>query len=152
MNEKIIGELRSEGLSFPLFTIENLFNEAELDNGFKKFKSSILAMEPDKKTGNDVTPFGVLLGDTFQYVVKSYCNLNIPIETLAILQLYKNGEILVEGKDYEVDWFNLTLTTYKPEILDTYRLIMYVNTIKLNELLVEYQDNNASDKSRITPN
>lgn len=152
LNEKIVGELRTEGLSFPLFTIENLFNEAELENGFKKFKSSILEMDPDKKTGDDKTPFGVLLGDTFQYVVRSYCNLNIPIGTLAILQLYKNGEILTEGKDYDIDWFNLVLTTYKPEKLATYRLIMYVNTVKLNELLVEYQDKNATDKSHITPN
>lgn len=152
LNETIICDMKTEDLSFPLFTIENLFNEAELDNGFKKYKSSIMAMDPDKKTGDDVTMFGVLLGDAFQEIVRAYCSNNVPIDTLAILQLYKNGEILTEGKDYSVDWYNLKLTTYKPSKEDSYRLIMYVNTIKLNQIVVEYQDKMATDKPKVTPN
>lgn len=152
LNEMIICDMKTDGLTFPLFTIENLFNEAELDNGFKKYKSSIMAMDPDKKTGNDVTAFGVLLGDAFQDIVRKYCVNHIPIDTLAVLQLYKNGEILTEGEHYEIDWYNLILTTYKPDMEASYRLIMYVNTVKLNEIVVTYQDNLSTDKPKITPN
>jgi len=152
MNEQIIATMKSGDLSFPLFTIENLFAEAELDNGFRKFTSSIMAMEPDPKTRNDITNFGMLLGDSFRRIVKMYYINKIPMETLSIIQLYKNGNILKEGEDYKVDWYKTELITFNPSVDDSYRMIIYVNTVKLNELIVEYQDKLAKDKPNITPN
>ena len=151
--ERIEGELVVPGdLSFPLFTIENLFMPADLDNGFKRYTSSIMAMEPDKVSGNDVTDFGPLLGEGFQYIVRTYVAHSIDINTLAILRLYKNNTVLEEGKDYSVDWYKMSLTTFKPDMEGSYRLVMYVNTIKLNELLVEYQDQVSKDKPKLTKN
>lgn len=151
--ERIEGELVVPGdLAFPLFTIENLFMPADLDNGFKRYTSSIMAMEPDKVSGNDITDFGPLLGEGFQHIVRTYVAHNINIDTLAILRLYKNNTVLEEGKDYSVDWYKMTLTTFKPDMEGSYRLVMYVNTIKLNELLVEYQDQVSKDKPKLTTN
>lgn len=153
ITEQIQAEILLPGeLSFPLFTIENLFASADLDNGFKKFTSSIMAMEPDKKTGNDITNFGPLLGDGFQQTVRDYLANKIDINTIAILTLYKNNTILHEGVDYEVDWYKMNLTTFKPDMESTYRLVMYVNTVKLNQLLSAYQDQLSKDKSHITKN
>lgn len=152
MTEYVIAEAVSDKMSFPLFTIENLFTEFELDNGFKKFKSSILGMEPNKITGNDVTDFGVLLGDGFKKVIREYYTNHVDISTIAIVQLYKNNDLLVQGTDYDIDWYKTTMTTYAPSMEDTYRMIIYVNTIKLNDVLVDYQDSTRSDKPELTKN
>lgn len=152
LNETVVGIVENDGLSFPLFTLENLFSEAELDNGFKKFKSSILEMEPDQKTKDDTTDFGVLLGDGFKKVIQNYVGNNIDINTISILQLYKNGILLTKGVDYDVDWSRTTLVTHNPSTEDTYRMIIYVNTIKLNEMLVDYQNQIVTDKPGLINN
>lgn len=153
ITERVQAELLIPGeLAFPLFTIENLFASADLDNGFKKYTSSIMSMEPDKITGNDVTNFGPLLGEGFQQTVRDYLANKVDINTLAILTLYKNNKILQEGVDYEVDWYKMNLTTIKPDMEATYRLVMYVNTVKLNQLLTAYQDQLSKDKPELTKN
>lgn len=153
ITESIQAELLVPGeLSFPLFTIENLFSAADLDNGFKKYTSSIMSMEPDKITKNDVTDFGPLLGDGFHRIVRDYITNKVDVNTLAILTLYKNNKMLQEGEDFEVDWYKMRLTTFTPDEESTYRLVLYVNTVKLNQLLTEYQDDNSKDKPGITKN
>ena len=155
LKEKAMGkEVRVEmsvndQLSFPLFTIENLFGDSEDYEGFRKFRTSIMEMEPDKITGNDETDLSFLLNDEIVSIIRFYCSNKMDMNTLIHLNMYKNSDQLVEGEDYSIDWYKTKLTTFKPSKDASYRMIMYINMIKVNELLVEYTDNNSTDRPNI---
>lgn len=135
----------SDSISFPLFTIENLFVDSTDPNGFRKFKSSIMQMERNKD-GNDITDFGCLLSTELISIFKEYYVNKIDMNTIAKLYLFKNNTQLVENTDYEVDWYNTELITYNPDLDSSYRMIIYLNMVKINELLVSKTDETQTEK------
>lgn len=143
-------EMVSGGITFPLFTLENLFGQSEDLNGFRKFRSSILQIERNSD-GNDVTEFAGLINNEIKGVIRMYNQTHIDISTLASIHLYKNSIKLTEGVDYKVDWTKLSITTFDPSTEDSYRFILYLNMIKINEMLVNMTNAAASDKPALKP-
>lgn len=152
MKEDIKAELMTpSSISFPLFTIENLFGDATDSSGFRKFKSSILQMECNEE-GNDITNFGCLLSNELNSIIKEYCINKVDISTIANLHLFKDGTELIPDTDYKVDWYKTELCTFKPDLHSSYRMILYLNTIKMNELLVEKTDVDQDERPNLRLN
>lgn len=150
MGSIIHGDGIVNDISFPLFTIENLFGNITEINGFRKYRSSILQMEKNCD-GNDITEFGSLLNNEIKSVLRYYQQYHTKIGTIAYAALYKNATQLVEGKDYIVDWGELTITTFNPSMEDSYRLILYLNMIKIDELIVAITDSSQTDRPALKP-
>lgn len=152
ITDAVIVELKTENsISFPLFTIENLFVDSTDPNGFRKFKSSILQMERNKD-GNDITDFGCLLSTELISILREYYANKVDISTIAKLYLFKNNLQLVEDIDYKIDWNKTELCTYNPDLESSYRIILYLNMIKINELLVNKTDDSQTERPGLNLN
>lgn len=117
----------------PLFTISNLFNQ-QLPDGWNLYTSSMYVITDTTKP--DVTDFSSLLNGSVSDVIKYHKEKGIPLETFIKVSVMKDNTLLdpLNG-DFSVDWDNFILTTNRLNLASTYRIMIHVNTLYVNELI-----------------
>lgn len=116
----------------PMFTVSNMF-DIKLPEGWKLYTSPMYRVESNNY--EDYMEFGSLLNTSLSDVYKFHKEKNIPYSTFIHISVMKDNEILVEGQDYQIDYESLTLITKKVNIISTYRLLIHVNTMYINNLI-----------------
>ncbi len=134
----------------PIYTIENIHNKypSYLD-GFRLYTSSIFNVETGAGKIKDTLDISPLFENATINVIRENSKLNVPMDTFAKVIILKDNIEMVSGADFIVDWNNLNIDIFKLEKQSTYRLIIYINNLKLNESLVENTDDHSFDKPQI---
>ena len=127
----------------PIFTINNLFN-LNIDPGWNLYSTYLYKVEFDDKP--DTLPFKDLLNTSLLNVIDYQCKSGVPISTVIKVFVMKDNSLLSEIADeYNVDFTNFFIKTNKVNTLSTYRLIIHVNTLLVNQLIkdvYEFRDDN----------
>lgn len=124
--------IKADGKIIPMFTVSNMY-QLELPEGWKLFKSPMYKVESNKQW--DYMPIDGLFNTSITEMIKYHKENNIPFQTFLNISVMKDNEMLVNGVDFEVDYDKLVLITKKVNMLSTYRLLIHVNTMYVNNLI-----------------
>ena len=132
----------------PIYTFNNLYTDymSRID-GFRLYTSSIFKTEKDKTTKSDVLDINPLFESEYISIINETLKNNVSIGTIMRLIILKDREELTENVDWEMDWETLILTVNNCDDTSTYRILVYVNGIKINDRLAEIADTDRNDKA-----
>lgn len=142
---------------FPLFTIPNILNRFPAEkNGMQLYGTSIFKTDPpeDPKSHplEDRINLQGLLDNDHIRVIRTHISWKMNPATLLAVEVLKNSEDLVYGRDFEVDWNTLELVVRNPDEHSTYRIAMYFNYNTVNEILNNDKYANMYDTSQLRKN
>ena len=142
---------------FPLFTIPNILDRFPAEkNGMQLYGTSIFKTDPpeDPKSHplEDRLNLQGLLDNDHIRVIRTHISWRMNPATLLAVEVLKNNEDLIYGRDYEVDWNTLELIVKNPDQNSTYRIAMYFNYNTVNEILNNEKYANAYDTSQLKVN
>jgi len=143
----VVGDDSSDSKEFiPLYTYNNLFSEyiSKID-GFRLYTTSMFNTEKGKR--DDSLDISVLFDNGYLQVIKEYNDFNQTVDTILRIIVLKNQEELTQNVDYIMDWNSMDLKILNSDYTATYRILLYINSIKINERLAEIEDSYKTDKS-----
>lgn len=125
---------KDDNTIMPIFTISNLFT-VKPPTGWSLYGA------PFFKVTTDDTPDMLGLSDIILDSIKSvitYCLDNgIDVSTILAINIMKdNVKLDPANSDYSIDWSTLEVTVNQTNSESTYRLIIYVNSLYINNLVV----------------
>ncbi len=146
-----IGESGSDYSEFiPLYTFNNLYRDyASKIDGFRLYTSAIFKTSYDEKTRSDTLDISQIFDDNYIKIIKENNRYNISPDTIVKLIILKDQIELNKNTDWIIDWNQMKLTINNADNDATYRLLVYTNSIKINDRLAELIDGTKSDKSRL---
>ena len=108
----------------PIFTLDRLY-EIPNERGFKVYNNTIIKTEEDRIHEDDSFIFKELFTQDFLNLIKVSNDQGIDTSNFLDILLIKNRELLVNGRDYDIDWkdFNIIIHDSNPD--STYRLMIY---------------------------
>jgi len=117
----------------PVFTMSNLFDEI-IPDGWNLYSSSMYGVDtntqPDKM---DITP---LLNNSLISIIKYHLDNGIPTNTFLKITVLKDNTLLEPlNNDYSINLVDYILTTNIVNTISTYRLLIYVNTLYVNNMV-----------------
>lgn len=125
-----------EDMLIPIYTMERLYEDKnEIFQGFKMYTAVTVKTEADKKGEQDVFDLNDIIEGDIIDVIREYNDSNIPPDILVRFQLYDFNKLLTPGKDFWVDRNTMQFVIENSNPETTYRIIIYLNKIKLDEEL-----------------
>lgn len=133
----------------PYFTIGNLFEETDV-HGWKLFYSNIFMCEvqPDHKP--DIIDLDPIIGtnkSAVREIIEYHKKEGIPNTVVFNIIIMKNNTKLSDKpnpetgrRDYSVDYDNLKIKIYNINESATYRLVIYLNNLYINNLINTIND------------
>lgn len=132
MNFGDIG-MDKEGTINPSFTIVNLFNQ-EPPPGWQLYTAPLYKVESNAIP--DQLEFGDILNSSLRETIKYQVSKGLEVKQAVNILIFKdNDQLSIDSGDYEIDWDKLVLTTKKVNTTSTYRMVIYVNTLYINNLV-----------------
>ena len=140
----------------PLYTIDNLFVKYPPErNGKQLYGSAVFRTEKahDTMLEERINLKSILDNDHIR-VLRVRNRWKLPPETIMDVIVLKHKEELIYEEDYYIDWNKLELVMKNPHSDITYRIVIYFNYGKVNEILsnTEYYNTVNDDISFINPN
>lgn len=140
----------------PYFTISNLFEHTKCDNGFVMYASQIFDVEP--QADGSAPPYDILdMSPLFEKtnikdIIVYHNEQGIPNDILLQFIVMKNNEQLHEvvvkdntnEGDFEINWDDLSLKIYNIDVGATYRLVIYLNNLYIQQLGDNYNNTISS--------
>ena len=131
----------SSGISYiPMYTMNNVFRTENKD-GFKLFFTNIFNTDPEiPREEPDILDLSNIFKDSALDEIIEYYNKNgMAYETLFDFVMMKNNKMLNHDKakppiDYELDLDHQRILIWNKSKTATYRLLIYVNNLKIMEL------------------
>lgn len=135
------------GTSFiPMFTVNHLFRSIDKD-GFKLFFTNIFNSNPDvPREQPDILDLKPVFKDSaLKEILKYYDDNGLPYETLFNFIITQNNHVLNGDKkkppiDYEIDLKNERILLWNKSKTATYRLLIYLNNLKIMEIMNSMND------------
>lgn len=124
--------IQSEDTIIPMFTVSNLF-DVKLPEGWKQYASPMFRVESN--TQYDYMDFGQLLNTSLNDMYTYHKEKGIPFSTFINIKIMKDNKMLKIVDEYDIDWETKTVITKNVNMASTYRLIIYVNTLYINNLV-----------------
>lgn len=129
--ERICLKQPNSSVMIPIFSDKFNENDFPLQYGWKIHARPIVRLDWNEREVNIGSCFGVTLNEMINYHLEH----NIPVELFLSVMLRENHELIKDG--YYVDWKNRKLVFTTVNYTSTYRLIVSVNQLYLNNLLIE---------------
>ena len=137
----------------PLFAVSNLQTRFPPEmNGMQLYGTTIFKTTASKDQTEDRVNIQCVLDSDHIRVIRAHKAWNMEPSTLLNFYILKNDEMLIEGKDYKVDWNSLDLIIINIDNDSTYRLIMYFNYVTVNEILNNSAYLNNYDVNKLANN
>lgn len=133
----------------PIFTIGSDYKNPEFVNsGYETYGSSIINIDPDNNEKDDTCDLSPLFIDEHVYLIKQMVGNGVPISSLFKMEIIKNTERVLES-DFEMDWNTMKITIHNSDIYSSYRVYIYANMIQVNQKLLDINEKNRNDKTKI---
>lgn len=125
-----------EDLLVPIYTMDRLYEDKnEIFDGFKMYSAVTIKTDADKKGEQDVFDLTDIIEQDILDVIREYNDSNIPPDIIVRFQLYDFNTLLKPGTDFWVDRNTMQFVIENSNPDTTYRIIIYLNKLKLNEEL-----------------
>jgi len=117
----------------PVFTISNLFDET-IPEGWNMYSSSMYGVDSDRQP--DEMDISTLFNNSLIDIIQYHIDKGIPTSVFLKISIMKDNALLDPlNNDYSIDMTKLILTTNVVNTISTYRLVVYVNTLYINNLI-----------------
>jgi len=116
----------------PIFTVPNLF-DVQLPVGWEILAQPLFKVSHEGRP--DVLNIDEILDPTVKEVINYHLKRGIPVSNFLAFNILKDNVKLVRDTDYTVDFETMDITINPTNITSTYRLILYVNTLYINDLI-----------------
>lgn len=137
-----------EDMIIPIYTIDRLYEDKnQIYDGFKMYSAVTIKTEESKRGQQDTFNLEDIIEGDIIDVIHEYNNSNIPPDILVRFQLYNFNTLMTPGKDFWVDKNTMTFVIENSDPDTTYRIIIYLNKIKLDEELMNNMRRASSDQS-----
>jgi len=139
-NKKIIEDVEISILNddtsiIPVFTVSNIY-DVNLPHGWNMYTAPMYKVEVDKVP--DTMNISSLFNQSLVKTIAYHLEKGIPLSTFIHTTVMKDNTILDPTKgEYKIDFEKMELITYNTNKVSTYRLIIHVNTLYINNLLVD---------------
>lgn len=125
--------LVSEDKIIPLFTIDTLHPE-KLDDGWSVYTSPIYKVSPE--TVPDILDIRQLMNKSMIECIEYHKQHSMPIDMFMRCVVMKDNRVMDSSKgEYEINYDNYTLITKNCNPDSTYRIVIHINVLYINELL-----------------
>lgn len=114
----------------PLFTINNLDVRRPAD-GWNVYCAPVYMISEVP----DITDIRPLINNSVYAAIQYHKEKSIPLDIFIKYEVLKDNVKLEDKKDYILNFDDFKLTTFKCSPNSTYRFIMYINTLYINELI-----------------
>jgi len=114
----------------PLFTINNLDEKRPAD-GWNTYCAPIYKISESP----DVINLRQLMNNSLIACIDYHKKNSIPLNVFLSYKVLKDNSELEEGKDYTINFDTFDLTTLDCNEYSTYRFVLYVNTLYINDLI-----------------
>ena len=122
----------------PICTFSNFYNKyPSVLNGLKLYTTSMFNVEENPVTKEDYLDIGPLFEEPVLTVLKGYIGLDVSMSAIMNIIIIKDTEELTYDTDWKMDYNKMRVTIYKLEKTSTYRIVIYLNMLKINDQLVE---------------
>ena len=123
-----------------------------IEKGYTKRTANIIKTEDANDGKDDVLDLSTVLDGYSKEIIRGLVATGSTVSVLYEKIMMKNDELMVEGKDYDIDWNTLRLTIHESDKFATYRLIFYINLQYYNNHVVEEFTPSTDKQSIDTPN
>lgn len=138
----------------PLFTYSNLWNRYPREkNGMQLYGTTIFTTDnKNSKYHYDNIDIGSVFDLDHTRVINYYASYN-SLDTIMQVYVLKNQHELEQGTEFYFDWSAMDVVIINPDNKATYRLIIYIDSARFNEILRDkIEDIYISDKTRLKEN
>lgn len=144
----VVSLVDSDRQGVPLFTVNNLYDDYQVSiDGFKMYTTA--AIKTDKAKGEtDDVPINQLLEEKHMQVLTDLRVSGNPMNTIIRFRLLEDSHDK-NPNEWSINWDNYTLDIYNTNPDATYRVIIYINNMKMNEELTARIDSVKSDKNQL---
>ena len=133
----------------PLFTLNNFYSRyPSFIDGYRLYTSSIFNVE-DTRNKRDTLDISPLFEPDIKRVIGENVSFGVRIEPILKIIILKNNEELEKDKDWDIDYHNLIVGIMNLDKDATYRILIYLNNIQLNERLVELSEEKKKDMPKL---
>lgn len=115
----------------PVYTDVILREDLNLAFGWHLYNRASYRLE----TENDVVNIDELLNDSIREVIKYTRTNGLPLGEYIDLKIRRQGQMIVDGIDYSVNWETREITFYSQNTYLTYNIMVCVNIAEVNELI-----------------
>ena len=138
----------------PIFTIYNLFDNIKSSKeNFKLYSTCLFKTEDENNGDKDELPLDALFkSKEIIEVIQYHIANSIPIECFLEVCLIKDREKCEYGKEWLINWNTLTLTILESDNSSTYRIILFVDNLYLNNKIIDFLEVNNYDRGLVSKN
>lgn len=134
----------------PIMTIDNIHHRYPTEkDGLRLYTTSIFNVEKPKDGMGDILDIGELFENNIKSIIMENYQYNIPMDTFIKVIITKDNDELIEKKDFKLNWNKMNVEVLNIDTTSTYRLIIYINNLKLNQRLIEIANDHNNDKNKI---
>lgn len=119
-----------------MFTLHNIGDK--LGEGWQTYAAPTFKVEQTAKP--DKIYYGDLINTSISQSIDYHMEKKLPFDNLINFEVYQDSELLTEGVDYTMNYGKKSLTLFKLNRLSTYRLVININIIYINQLVIELLD------------
>jgi hypothetical protein len=129
-------DIDADNSIIPIFTLNNLFDFITPPAGWNLFNAPLFKVSVDK--GSDTLEVGDMFNSSIKTCITYHLEKGISLDSLMKIFVIKDNEALIEEDgDYSFDYEKLILTVNKNNTTSTYRFLVYINTLYINNLVAE---------------
>jgi len=116
--------------------------------GYDVYGSSILNIDPENNESDDTCNLSPLFITEHVYLIKQMMGMGVPIVSLFKVEIIQNTVRILET-DFEMDWNTMNVTIHNADVYSSYRVYIYANMIQVNQKLLDINEKERMDKTRI---
>lgn len=115
----------------PVFTDVILKEDLNLKDGWRVYNSASCRLDKS----DDIIDINELINDSIRHVMKYHKENGLPYFDFIDIKIRKQGQIIHDGKDYNIDYDNMTITFNHANNYYTYKIIVCINIEYVNDFI-----------------
>lgn len=120
-----------------MFTLHDI-GGGEKGEGWQTYAAPTFKVEQTAKP--DKFYFGDLINTSISQSIDYHEEKGLPYDNLVSFEVYQDSNLMNEGTDYIINYRKKNITLFKLNRLSTYRLVININIIYINQLVIELLD------------
>lgn len=143
----------NNNVSIPIYTLQNVFSMYPPSIDGKTYYANFI-FQIEKDDSDPVLNLSEMFDESGEeydilYILKQAALNSESYESYIMIDVYRNDKKLLINDDFDFDFIPLSVHIKNPDYESTYRLIIYLDMVIINDRKVNYYNNKKNDKSII---
>lgn len=132
----------------PIYTMNRAFDNREnLFDGYRLYTMTVFKTEEENSGKDDAVDLREVIEPQYYPIIRKYSVSGIPHDILFRFKIFMNNRFELDREDYDLDWTRMELVVHNSDPSATYRMMVFANSIRCNEELVQEAEAKKNDKT-----